>query len=641
MNSDSKLAVLLGVGALGVQTALFVVITGLFGIVDSLVLLRDLLLASPPVWALILLVVGFPAVRLVGAGRAFSRYESLSPKERERASRMIRRGPLAVLGLLIFSSLAGPHLALLAAQVPALSLTRETNLSFTAWRYLALASAGPASMFLVAIPMYLGFVDFFIRGASGVPVQQERLYSLRSKLVVVVVLAPAAIVLIFASLGFSVLYEVEMTGAFSGAHVFRNMMIVLVLSVVMIAVNIRVAMRQTLGPLGRVTGFIGTMLGRINKDSQADLSKRIEVSSHDEFHLLADAFNGFLAALEELIDRASEAAGTSEELSGEIREASGRAAGSADTVSGAADSVRSSADELENLVEDGSKRIRDLESFLADVVSLVEQQASATEQSSSSTEEMSASLQSIDQSSDDRLALVRELADEAEAGREDMETAINEMKALSSSTDSMLEAIEVIENIAEQTSLLSMNAAIEAAHAGEYGRGFAVVADEIRTLSESVGENTGTIGSNLRDTVERVQSTQEAVERAADRFSQTAEGLGKLRDGMDELKAATSELNQGTGEIAGAVSELASGTQKIRSSQSELEKLVEGLSSHFETLTRVSAALRDGSERISSQMKSLSEEIEELNRRGEENAGSGKNLRSSISGLTTGRRDEN
>ncbi len=147
-------------------------------------------------------------------------------------------------------------------------------------------------------------------------------------------------------------------------------------------------------------------------------------------------------------------------------------------------------------------------------------------------------------------------------------------------TDSILEITGVIDNIASQTNLLAMNAAIEAAHAGEAGKGFAVVADEIRKLAESSGQNSRAI-------TELLERISQAIRNATDSSGETRNSFGQIQGEVDVMVNAFSE-------IASSMSEMSAGATQVLAATGELTQNVAGVSDQTSFIHKSAKNIAEG-----------------------------------------------
>ena len=186
-----------------------------------------------------------------------------------------------------------------------------------------------------------------------------------------------------------------------------------------------------------------------------------------------------------------------------------------------------------------------------------------------------------------------------------VEKSADTVFVLGQNSDKIGEIIQVIDDIADQTNLLALNAAIEAARAGEQGRGFAVVADEVRKLAERTTNATKEIASMIHtiqnDTADAVTSIQEGKKevesgkvlalKAGDVLKEIVEGAGQVADiivqvaaASEEQAATVEEIGQNVEAISSVANDSASGIQQIASATEDLNRLTTsllGLLGHF------------------------------------------------------------
>ena len=247
---------------------------------------------------------------------------------------------------------------------------------------------------------------------------------------------------------------------------------------------------------------------------------------------------------------------------------------------------------------------------------------SSTHQSSSATsaaaaiEEVSTSIQQIS----GNVSHIAELAEDARKrsrdGRDVVHSAAGEMENIANSVKISADAVshlgeesrrisaivEVIKDIAEQTNLLALNAAIEAARAGEAGRGFAVVADEVRKLSERTGQST----RQISELIVAIQGeTAEAVHRIRDVSEQALKGVS-LATAAGESVA---RIDDGSAEVAKIISEVADATQAQSRSSHEIARHIEEISEMAGSNARAIREMATAAQTMESMARGLDKEI--------------------------------
>jgi methyl-accepting chemotaxis protein len=201
-------------------------------------------------------------------------------------------------------------------------------------------------------------------------------------------------------------------------------------------------------------------------------------------------------------------------------------------------------------------------------------QNSMVNQSSAATEEMSASMNTISAITRSKKGSVDGLVTTAQSGEQEMNRALEAIRQLSASAASILEFIDVIGNVASQTNLLAMNAAIEAAHAGEAGKGFAVVADEIRKLAEETAGNTKLITDTLKRNTEEIEKADDITKTAARYFHQINQEIRQVAQSMDEILQGVEEMSGGAREIMTGIQVVQKTSEKAGAAVCEMDETI-------------------------------------------------------------------
>jgi methyl-accepting chemotaxis protein len=303
-----------------------------------------------------------------------------------------------------------------------------------------------------------------------------------------------------------------------------------------------------------VTNPVKAMAAHLNEMAQGsgDLTKRVEIISHDEVGQMASSFNQFVTKLEEII--------------AEVRTSS-------DGIASAAAQVASSAASLSQGTSE---------------------QAASIEETTSSLEQMSASIaQNADNS--------RQMEQMAVKGARDSEESGNAVRESVSAMKQIAEKISIIEEIAYQTNLLALNAAIEAARAGEHGRGFAVVATEVRKLAERSQTAAQEIGGLAGNSVS-------VAERSGELLQELVPAIKKTSELVQEVTASSREQSTGVTQINKAMTSVDTVTQRNASSAEELSSTAEELAAQSEALQQLMAFFKVAGERTASSVRKVAEQ---------------------------------
>ncbi|HEX8980105.1 MAG TPA: methyl-accepting chemotaxis protein [Parasulfuritortus sp.] len=280
--------------------------------------------------------------------------------------------------------------------------------------------------------------------------------------------------------------------------------------------------------LKRISHVAGAIAGR-------NLTFTCAIKSDDTIGEIVNSFNDMAATLRELISQTSG-------LSSQVR--------------GGSDAIRKQAEEIFGRVGRAADRTRDISSA-------IEQLEQAIADISSRGEHAADKAAEAGHTARDGVAMAKESIVGMEHIHDRISSATERVEKLSQSSQEVGTIVAVIKEIADQTNLLALNAAIEAARAGEQGRGFAVVADEVRKLAEKTSDATNQI-SQMIATIQ--QETQLAIEAIGESMSEAQQGVGHARRAGDSLTSIIDAVNQ----VDGLVKEIAQSTSLQRSVAQDL-----------------------------------------------------------------------
>jgi len=194
----------------------------------------------------------------------------------------------------------------------------------------------------------------------------------------------------------------------------------------------------------------------------------------------------------------------------------------------------------------------------------VEEQSSSVAASSAATEEMIANVRSVTDTLASNSKSVGELQEASAAGHKSLHDVVADIQEIARESESLLEINAVMENIAAQTNLLSMNAAIEAARAGESGKGFSVVAGEIRSLAESSTAQSNTIKDVLSSIKESIDKITRSTDGVMGKFSAIEGGVKTVAEQEDSILRAMEEQGHGSKQILQAVGSVNDITHRVK-----------------------------------------------------------------------------
>ena len=220
------------------------------------------------------------------------------------------------------------------------------------------------------------------------------------------------------------------------------------------------------------------------------------------------------------------------------------------------DVIADSSEHLHEAISSTTGMVGSIRAALTRLENQSADQFAAIEQSAAAVEQMIATLTNASGIASGKRAQIDRLVEKAVAGEKDMAATANAIRSASEGVSGISELISVIQDIADETNLLGMNAAIQAAHAGVAGKSFAVVAGEIRKLAATTGGNAGRITGSIGSIIQQIKSSDDMTMRTGKGIKSMAEDVAGMADEMGALIGSLGEISAGGTQVTQGIEEL-------------------------------------------------------------------------------------
>lgn len=356
----------------------------------------------------------------------------------------------------------------------------------------------------------------------------------------------------------------------NSASTQRNLLLMLIVGLAVCGATLLFVPPMLVKPLHSIRERLEDISG-----GSGDLTARIELQQNDEFGQVVQHFNQFMQKLQTLVKQ--------------IKDISAEVAGSSTQMNQDAKSSKSSIDQQGDA--------------LTLVATAVNQMSAAIQEVARNTTEAADEAKNASARSEEGQRIVHDTIEQIQQLAAQVQTAASVIVHVEAEAGKVTSVIDVIRGIAEQTNLLALNAAIEAARAGEQGRGFAVVADEVRTLASRTQESTQDIQNMLQHLQQGVKEAVTAMNTSrasAMTTVQTTEGAGKT---LDEIKEAVSNITRMAIQIAAAAEEQSEVTEDINRNLTQIN--------HFaETTANIAHSTLKSSDNLGSLTRTLDQAVQ-------------------------------
>ncbi len=344
----------------------------------------------------------------------------------------------------------------------------------------------------------------------------------------------------------------------------------------------------------RITKPLNTIKARTDllSQGQGDLTQRIEVKAKDETADLSNSFNDFINLVKKIV---VDIKSNSKDVAGAVNTLNELFDESSKTVEQFTENIKSisqGATKHKESVEEVVAAMTQIKENINSLSGSVNNQSATIEEFSSTIEEMMAQIQNIAGVTEKGKIVTDKLTHAANNGSHVIQNVLEGVREIEISSNQIKDIMGVIMSIAEQTNLLAMNAAIEAAHAGEYGKGFAVVADEIRKLAETSASSSKEITGLIQDILDKINNTAKFAGESEKSLKQIVDDVNTTNDINEEIYNSAQEQSSGASQILSAV-------QTINEITSEIKNAVMGIKDGSEDVVNTVYILRDVTEDIS------------------------------------------
>ena len=379
--------------------------------------------------------------------------------------------------------------------------------------------------------------------------------------------------------------------------------------------NINVTPKSADDTLGNafvgMRGYLNEMVGHAGRIADGDLT--VNVTTRSEQDALANAFKTMVTNLRNVIGETQSAATALTIAKDQLSDIAEQASTATQEVATTIGQVAQGSSEQAQRVQDVNAAVERLNTSAEELDRQArEEVAIAAGRVASGSSEASVESKGASERAERGAQMVEQTVEGIERIKTTIDSASQEITVLGERSQEIGKIVAVIEDIAAQTNLLALNAAIEAARAGEQGRGFAVVADEVRQLAERVAGATKEIAGLIGGVQEGVDSSVKVMEEGVKEMETGTQAAAEAQSSLQEILAAVSTVGSRIDEITGAASQLEQASESMVTVIGEVKEIATGAAESVAGIASVAEENSASTEEVSASAEEMSAQVEEV-----------------------------